>query len=144
MKSKQQKFTFTKKEKIDNPCLSTISTICICLQLIFTKIVKLQLRAHGVVCRESTNECDLPEVCSGDTGQCPPDVYKKNGNPCSNNAGYCFNGVCPALDLQCEQVWGYGGIAADKQCFEQFNSKGSINGHCGTDTSGHFIKCEAE
>ncbi|XP_032686747.1 disintegrin and metalloproteinase domain-containing protein 12 isoform X5 [Odontomachus brunneus] len=103
-----------------------------------------KLRARGVVCRESTNECDLPEVCSGDTGQCPPDVYKKNGNPCSNNAGHCFNGMCPALDLQCEQVWGYGGIAADKQCFEQFNSKGSINGHCGTDTTGHFIKCEAE
>ncbi|XP_020279213.1 disintegrin and metalloproteinase domain-containing protein 11 isoform X2 [Pseudomyrmex gracilis] len=103
-----------------------------------------KLRASGVVCRESTNECDLPEVCSGDTGQCPPDVHKKNGNPCSNNASHCFNGICPALDLQCEQVWGYGGIAADQKCFEQFNSKGSINGHCGTDASGHFIKCEAE
>ncbi|XP_039308211.1 disintegrin and metalloproteinase domain-containing protein unc-71 isoform X10 [Solenopsis invicta] len=103
-----------------------------------------KLRARGVVCRESTNECDLPEVCSGDSGQCPPDVYKKNGNPCSNSAGHCFNGVCPALDLQCEQVWGYGGIAADQECFDQFNSKGSINGHCGTDTSGHLIKCEPE
>ncbi|XP_011697444.1 PREDICTED: disintegrin and metalloproteinase domain-containing protein 11 isoform X2 [Wasmannia auropunctata] len=103
-----------------------------------------KLRARGVVCRESTNECDLPEVCTGDSGQCPPDVYKKNGNPCSNNAGHCFNGVCPALDLQCEQVWGYGGLAADQKCFEQFNSKGSINGHCGTDSSGHLIKCEAE
>ncbi|KAK2583419.1 hypothetical protein KPH14_009404 [Odynerus spinipes] len=103
-----------------------------------------KLRARGVVCRESTNECDLPEVCSGETGQCPPDVYKKNGNPCADSAGYCYNGVCPALDLQCEQVWGYGGVAADKQCFEQFNSKGSINGHCGTDASGHFVKCEME
>ncbi|XP_018317669.1 uncharacterized protein mmd isoform X11 [Mycetomoellerius zeteki] len=103
-----------------------------------------KLRARGVVCRESTNECDLPEMCTGDTGQCPPDVYKKNGNPCANNAGHCFNGICPALDLQCEQVWGYGGIAADQECFEQFNSKGSINGHCGTDSSGHLIKCESE
>ncbi|XP_018397127.1 PREDICTED: disintegrin and metalloproteinase domain-containing protein 19 isoform X11 [Cyphomyrmex costatus] len=103
-----------------------------------------KLRARGVVCRESTNECDLPEMCTGDTGQCPSDVYKKNGNPCANNAGHCFNGICPALDLQCEQVWGYGGIAADKECFEQFNSKGSINGHCGTDSSGHLIKCESE
>ncbi|XP_011257303.2 disintegrin and metalloproteinase domain-containing protein 22 isoform X17 [Camponotus floridanus] len=103
-----------------------------------------KLHARGVICRDSMNECDLPEMCSGDTGQCPPDVYKKNGSPCSNNAGSCFNGVCPALDLQCEQVWGYGGIVADQQCFEQFNSKGSINGHCGTDASGHLIKCEAE
>ncbi|XP_046734645.1 disintegrin and metalloproteinase domain-containing protein unc-71 isoform X3 [Diprion similis] len=103
-----------------------------------------KLRARGVVCRESTNECDLSEVCSGESGQCPVDVYKKNGSPCDNNGGYCFDGVCPALNLQCEQVWGYGGIAADKQCFEQFNSKGAINGHCGTDSSGHLVKCEAE
>lgn len=104
----------------------------------------MQLLARGVVCRESTSECDLPEVCSGETGQCPTNVYKKNGNPCSNNGGYCYNGVCPALDLQCEQIWGYSGVAADKQCFEQFNSKGSLNGHCGTDNSGHYVKCDPE
>ncbi|XP_043465764.1 disintegrin and metalloproteinase domain-containing protein 33 isoform X6 [Leptopilina heterotoma] len=103
-----------------------------------------KLRARGVVCRESTNECDLPEVCSGETGQCPTDVYMKNGNPCYNNKGYCFNGFCPVLDLQCEQIWGYGGSASDRECFEQFNSKGSINGHCGTDTSGLYVKCEPE
>ncbi|XP_014610805.1 PREDICTED: disintegrin and metalloproteinase domain-containing protein 11 isoform X11 [Polistes canadensis] len=103
-----------------------------------------KLRARGIVCRESTNECDLPEICDGNTGQCPPDVYKKNGSPCSDNTDYCFNGICPALNLQCKQVWGYSSIASDKQCFEQFNSKGSINGHCGTDASGHFVKCESE
>ncbi|XP_076237626.1 disintegrin and metalloproteinase domain-containing protein mind-meld isoform X9 [Calliopsis andreniformis] len=103
-----------------------------------------RLLPRGVVCREATNECDLPEVCSGETGQCPTDVFKKNGNPCSNNAGYCYNGECPALDTQCQNIWGYGGIAADNQCFEQFNSKGSLNGHCGTDASGHYIKCEAK
>lgn len=85
-----------------------------------------QLVPHGVVCREATNECDLPEVCTGKTGQCPQDVYKENGNPCANNASYCYNGDCPTLDDQCDRIWGYGGIAADKECFEQFNSKGSI------------------
>nr|XP_034185477.1 disintegrin and metalloproteinase domain-containing protein unc-71 isoform X5 [Osmia lignaria] len=103
-----------------------------------------KLLKRGVVCRDSTNECDLPEVCSGESGQCPVDVYKKNGIPCSNDQGYCFNGECPALDLQCDQIWGYGGVVADKQCFEQFNSKGSLTGHCGTDASGHYIKCEPE
>ncbi|XP_078041038.1 disintegrin and metalloproteinase domain-containing protein mind-meld isoform X3 [Augochlora pura] len=105
---------------------------------------KCKLVASGVVCRKATNECDLPEVCTGKSGQCPEDVYKKNGNPCSNNSGFCFNGVCPALDLQCQQIWGYGGIAADKHCYEYYNSKGSLNGHCGTDSSGHYIKCEPE
>ncbi|XP_017787507.1 PREDICTED: uncharacterized protein LOC108570212 isoform X3 [Habropoda laboriosa] len=103
-----------------------------------------KLLARGVVCRESTDECDLPEVCTGENGQCPTDVYKKNGSPCMKDKGSCYNGVCPALDLQCEQIWGPRGIAADDQCFEQFNSKGSLNGHCGTDASGHYIKCEPE
>lgn len=39
----------------------------------------------GIVCRKETNECDLPEHCTGDSGVCPPDVYKKNGNPCGSN-----------------------------------------------------------
>lgn len=58
--------------------------------------------------------------------------------------GYCFQGDCPTLNLQCEAIWGYGGLAADRQCYEQFNSKGSINGHCGRDTNEHYIKCEPE
>ncbi|KAJ8911454.1 hypothetical protein NQ315_013816 [Exocentrus adspersus] len=110
-----------------------------------------QLRERGVVCREATNECDLPEHCSGETGECPSDIFKKNGSPCGKGTGYCFNGVCPTLTLQCEHIWGYGtvefffrGIAADTQCFEQFNSKGSINGHCGSDTTGRFLKCSPE
>ncbi|XP_044585956.1 disintegrin and metalloproteinase domain-containing protein 9 isoform X13 [Cotesia glomerata] len=103
-----------------------------------------KLRQIGYVCRESTNECDLPEVCTGESGQCPTDVYKKNGKPCANNRSFCFAGYCPDLNVQCEAVWGDDVSAADMQCFEQFNSKGSINGHCGTDAEGHFIKCEAE
>lgn len=134
-----------------------------------------QLRSPGYVCREAFNECDLPETCTGESGQCPPDVYQKNGSPCgvgysgmekatgeafrgvcSNGinktqrsiificTGYCFNGVCPTLNTQCEKIWGYGGLAADKQCYEQFNSKGSMNGHCGMDQNGQYIKCDPE
>lgn len=58
--------------------------------------------------------------------------------------GYCFNGICPTLNAQCEKIWGYGGSAADKQCYEQFNSKGSMNGHCGMDQTGHYLKCDPE
>lgn len=97
-----------------------------------------------MMCREAANECDLPEHCNGETGECPLDVHKKNGSPCSQNSGYCFNGVCPTLNLQCEVIWGYGGIAGDKECYEQFNSKGSINGHCGVEETGQYLKCEPE
>lgn len=58
--------------------------------------------------------------------------------------GYCFNGDCPTLTMQCEAIWGYGGTAADQQCYDQFNTKGSINGHCGVDVTGHYKKCDLE
>lgn len=58
--------------------------------------------------------------------------------------GYCFNGECPTLDSQCEKIWGYGGISADSQCYDQFNTKGSINGHCGKDRNGDYRRCEME
>ncbi|KAL3269344.1 hypothetical protein HHI36_008416 [Cryptolaemus montrouzieri] len=103
-----------------------------------------RLKEKGVVCRESSNECDLPEHCSGETGDCPNDLFKKNGSPCGEDSGHCFNGYCNTVSQQCEKIWGYGGKAADNQCFEQFNSKGSINGHCGSDSNGRFIKCAPE
>lgn len=72
-----------------------------------------QLRPMGVTCRAATNECDLPEQCTGEHGQCPVDVHKKNGTPCSKfmNSppyGFCFNGFCPTLDIQCAAIWGSG------------------------------------
>ncbi|KZC09205.1 Disintegrin and metalloproteinase domain-containing protein 9 [Dufourea novaeangliae] len=76
-----------------------------------------KLLSRGVTCREATNECDLPEVCTGESGHCPVDMYKKNGNSCSKTDGYCFNGVCSALDLQCDQIWGFGAMGADVHCF---------------------------
>lgn len=65
------------------------------------------------------------------------------GNFSFSGEGYCFNGDCPTLSEQCERIWGYGGAAADRQCYDQFNTKGSINGHCGSDTK-NFKKCDAE
>lgn len=63
----------------------------------------------GTLCRSANNECDLPEHCTGDTGECPADMYKKNGIPCGGKAdGLCYMGECPTLDNQCEQIWGYG------------------------------------
>lgn len=38
-----------------------------------------------MVCRKESSECDLAEHCTGDSGTCPPDIYKKNGFPCGSN-----------------------------------------------------------
>lgn len=104
----------------------------------------LQLKPRGIVCRDSSNECDLEETCTGLSGACPLDAYRKNGELCEGNKGYCFNGQCPTLSLQCETIWGTGSQGADKECFEQFNSKGVNTGHCGKDSNGQYIKCDTE
>jgi hypothetical protein len=46
--------------------------------------------------------------------------------------------------MQCETIWGHGGAAADKQCYEQFNSKGYSHGHCGFTKDGNHKKCDPE
>ncbi|XP_066151988.1 disintegrin and metalloproteinase domain-containing protein unc-71 isoform X6 [Euwallacea fornicatus] len=105
-----------------------------------------KLKERGFVCRPATNECDLPESCTGDTGECPPDVYKRNGSPCGTDRdmGKCVNGFCPTLTAQCEYIWGSGSIGSDEKCFEIMNTKGSIDGHCGSDYIGNYIKCKPE
>ncbi|XP_041977445.1 disintegrin and metalloproteinase domain-containing protein 11 isoform X2 [Aricia agestis] len=105
---------------------------------------RCQLKPRGVICRDATNECDLEETCTGLSGACPVDAHRKNGEACESGKGYCFAGQCPTLALQCEKIWGTGSIGADKECFEQFNSKGAVTGHCGKDSSGHYIKCDVE
>lgn len=67
-----------------------------------------QLRKKGVLCRKAQTECDIPEYCNGLHGSCPMDIYKKTGNKCGNGKGYCFKGICPTLNNQCEVIWGYG------------------------------------
>lgn len=46
--------------------------------------------------------------------------------------------------VQCEEIWGYGGQAADKECYQQFNMKGSMSGHCGMVNQLEYKKCLPE
>lgn len=103
-----------------------------------------KLKPSGHLCREAIDECDIPEYCDGKDGQCPTDLYKRNGDPCKNGLGFCFYGRCPTADERCEYIWGYGAVSSEKQCYEQFNTQGSLNGHCGTDGKGGYIKCNKE
>ncbi|XP_065578386.1 disintegrin and metalloproteinase domain-containing protein unc-71-like isoform X1 [Artemia franciscana] len=102
-----------------------------------------QLRSRGYLCRDSLNECDLPEFCTGKSGQCPMDIYKKNGHSCGDD-GYCFRGECPTTNAQCYNLWGFGSKSSGNVCYEQFNTQGTINGHCGMDGSNNLIRCEPE
>lgn len=59
----------------------TVSEMASCF-VFFLNVNNVQLREQGVVCRDSKNECDIPEYCTGDSGECPKDVFMKNGNQC--------------------------------------------------------------
>lgn len=49
------------------------------------------MKQKSSVCRPATNECDLVELCSGDSSECPVNTHKKDGTSCT------VNGVCIEL-----------------------------------------------
>ncbi|XP_032084680.1 zinc metalloproteinase-disintegrin-like MTP8 [Thamnophis elegans] len=53
------------------------------------------------VCRPAKDDCDVTDHCTGRSAECPTDSFKRNGEPCQNNQGYCYNGKCPTMQKQC-------------------------------------------
>uniref|UniRef100_A0A8C3JK04 Tubulin gamma complex associated protein 2 n=1 Tax=Calidris pygmaea TaxID=425635 RepID=A0A8C3JK04_9CHAR len=91
-----------------------------------------KVKAAGVLCRASKNDCDLPEHCTGFSAECPEDVFQENGIPCQNSNGYCYNGACPSHSEQCRMLWGAGAQVAPDVCFKH-NSEQHLHLHCLTD-----------
>ncbi|XP_039335663.2 disintegrin and metalloproteinase domain-containing protein 33 isoform X1 [Saimiri boliviensis] len=99
------------------------------------------LKPAGAPCRQAMGDCDLPEFCTGTSPHCPPDIYLLDGSPCAGGSGYCWDGACPTLERQCQQLWGPGSHPAPEACFQVVNSVGDIHGNCGQDSEGHFLPC---
>ncbi|EDL35531.1 mCG114742, partial [Mus musculus] len=99
-----------------------------------------QFLKTGTVCREEKNECDLPEWCNGTSAECPGDVYKADGIPCSGE-GYCYKMECHQRDEQCRKIFGNGSRSADEICYMEMNRRGDRFGNCGNDSSKYKI-CE--
>ncbi|XP_063167432.1 zinc metalloproteinase-disintegrin-like ohanin [Candoia aspera] len=98
-----------------------------------------RLRKAGAVCRAAKHDCDLPELCTGQSPQCPMDRFRMNGHPCEENKGYCYLGKCPTLANQCTVLWGSGAKVAADICFV-VNRKGIYYGHC-RKANGTYIPC---
>ncbi|XP_028931798.1 disintegrin and metalloproteinase domain-containing protein 11 isoform X1 [Ornithorhynchus anatinus] len=96
---------------------------------------------RGVSCREAVNECDVPETCTGDSSQCPPNLHKLDGYYCENDQGRCYGGRCKTRDRQCRALWGQG--AADRFCYERLNVEGTERGNCGRKGSG-WVQCNKQ
>ncbi|XP_019500119.1 PREDICTED: disintegrin and metalloproteinase domain-containing protein 33 isoform X2 [Hipposideros armiger] len=99
------------------------------------------LKPAGAPCRRAAGDCDLPEFCTGASPYCPPDIYLLDGSPCASGRGYCRDGACPTLELQCQQLWGPGSRPAPEACFQVVNSAGDAHGNCGQDDKGGFVSC---
>uniref|UniRef100_A0A6Q2XTA6 ADAM metallopeptidase domain 22 n=1 Tax=Esox lucius TaxID=8010 RepID=A0A6Q2XTA6_ESOLU len=97
----------------------------------------------GVVCREAVNDCDIPENCTGNSSQCPPNMHKMDGYSCEKEQGRCFNGRCKTKDRQCKYLWGEKATAADKFCYEKLNIEGTEKGNCGRDKD-TWIQCNKQ
>uniref|UniRef100_A0A8B9L8X9 ADAM metallopeptidase domain 22 n=1 Tax=Astyanax mexicanus TaxID=7994 RepID=A0A8B9L8X9_ASTMX len=97
----------------------------------------------GVICRDAVNDCDIPENCTGNSSQCPPNVHKMDGYTCEKDQGRCFNGRCKTKDRQCKYIWGEKATSADKFCYEKLNIEGTEKGNCGKDKD-TWIQCKKQ
>ncbi|KAB1256021.1 Disintegrin and metalloproteinase domain-containing protein 28, partial [Camelus dromedarius] len=77
-----------------------------CCEKCHVRLLFYSFKKAGAVCRPAKDECDLPEMCVGNTGLCPDDRFQVNGFPCQNGKGYCLLGMCPTLQEQCTDLWG--------------------------------------
>ncbi|MBN3305622.1 ADA22 protein, partial [Amia calva] len=102
-----------------------------------------QMEYLGVVCRGAVNDCDIPENCTGNSSQCPPNVHKMDGYTCEKLQGRCFNGKCKTKDRQCKYIWGEKATSADKFCYEKLNIEGTEKGNCGKDKD-TWIQCNKQ
>lgn len=60
-------------------------------------------KSVGAVCRNTLQECDVPEYCTGDSAECPVDTSKQDGTKCqaAGQDAVCHEGVCVGFDGQC-------------------------------------------
>ncbi|XP_043912115.1 disintegrin and metalloproteinase domain-containing protein 12 [Protopterus annectens] len=131
-------------EECMNPCCNastcTLKLNAVCAHGLCCE--DCMLKPAGILCRDVSNACDLPEFCTGTNPHCPANVYLHDGHPCHDVDGYCYNGMCQTHEQQCITLWGQGAKPAPDICFEKVNSAGDPYGNCGKDSKDSFAKCE--
>ncbi|XP_038643356.1 disintegrin and metalloproteinase domain-containing protein 23-like isoform X4 [Scyliorhinus canicula] len=95
---------------------------------------------RGYDCRDAVNDCDIAEYCTGDSGQCAPNLHKQDGYSCDLSQGRCFSGECKTRDNQCKLIWGSKASSSDKFCYEKLNTEGTEKGNCGKDGN-KWLQC---
>ncbi|XP_036129213.1 disintegrin and metalloproteinase domain-containing protein 15 isoform X3 [Molossus molossus] len=101
-----------------------------------------QLRPAGWQCRPTRGDCDLPEFCTGDSSQCPPDISLGDGEPCDGGQAVCVQGRCASYAQQCQALWGPGAQPATPLCLLTANTRGDAFGSCGRSRTGSYVSCD--
>uniref|UniRef100_T1DEB4 SVMP-CohPH-2 n=1 Tax=Crotalus helleri TaxID=8741 RepID=T1DEB4_CROHE len=65
-----------------------------------------RFKGAGTECRAAKDDCDMADLCTGQSAECPMDRFQRNGHPCLNNKGYCYNRTCPTMKNQCIYLFG--------------------------------------
>ncbi|KAG8573776.1 hypothetical protein GDO81_012544, partial [Engystomops pustulosus] len=104
---------------------------------------KCKFIQKGVYCRDAVNDCDIPEMCTGNSSQCPSNIHKLDGYPCENREGLCSGGICKTRDRQCKYIWGDKAAAADRYCYDKLNIEGTEKGNCGRNKD-TWIQCSKQ
>nr|UMK70514.1 snake venom metalloproteinases 2 [Tropidolaemus subannulatus] len=87
-----------------------------------------RFKGAGTECRAAKDECDMADLCTGRSAECI-DRFQRDGQPCQNNYGYCYNGTCPTMRDQCISFFGPNAAVSQDACF-QFNRLGNHYGYC--------------
>ncbi|MCP9256932.1 Disintegrin and metalloproteinase domain-containing protein 12 [Dirofilaria immitis] len=128
--------------KCCNPATCRLSETAVCATGECCDLNTCQLLSATTVCRQATNECDLPEYCDGLMEHCPADFFVQDGHECPNHVDdYCYNGYCGSRDAQCQHIWGSTGRNAAPACYD-LNLSGSSGGNCGfLHETNRFVPC---
>ncbi|KAM9368709.1 disintegrin and metalloproteinase domain-containing protein 28 [Phaethornis superciliosus] len=99
-----------------------------------------QFKKSGAVCRAAKHDCDLAEMCSGFSANCPEDRFRVNGHPCSYGEGYCYMGTCPTRESQCQAAFGPQATEGAASCY-RVNKRGLYYGYCRKEKGSH-VPCQ--
>ena len=101
-------------------------------------------KKKGTFCRETKNECDIPETCTGSSGECPENTFVQNGFSCANNSAYCYFGQCMTHNDQCRILWGGNALSGPDKCYQYHNTRGDKFGHCRKTRKGKYRTCHLQ
>ncbi|NWH78344.1 ADA28 protein, partial [Piaya cayana] len=114
----------------------TPESIMLSLALLFP----LQFKESGAVCRAVKHDCDLAEMCTGFSANCPADRFRVNGYPCNYGEGYCYMGSCPTRENQCKAAFGPHATVSADSCY-RMNERGVYYGYCRKEKGSH-VPCK--